>query len=385
MLGVLGTVTLVLGVIALFAWSPWKEATGVEWLGTYRVWSDGIDAALQAGLVMSRTDCEATFDEEVGQPQEELQAVAATARRGCAALSPAGWRNGKADVVRALIDAHDDALPPRRRRDVSEIAESGVGVRPDVYCWQSAGWAPFAEQYAIVRGGEEASLRGIADSARNRIHLDPGVCAGLRWYLRRLRPTSLSFENFEMAEALMVLTHQAEHLKAPRASETEVECYAVQHVRPLVRAAGWGAEYAAELARQAWESVVPAAAAGVPQFRVSRRRPARPQSRLERLAVTNAPSVLRPGHRPRRGHVLEADVARGNHPGHHLDREAARPHRRVVVAEPARLLGVARPDRDAAQALVVLVDERPAGDQVAAVAQNGPEGEVPILELGRLL
>ncbi len=242
------------GVIGLFAWSPWKEATAAEWLGTYRAWSDQTDASLQGGLVISRAACESTFDDEVGDPaQERLKPVAVAARRGCAALSPVGWRNGKDDVVRALIDAHDDLLPPRRRRDVSDIAGSSVGVRPDVYCWQSDGWEPFFEQYAIVRGGEETSLKGIGDRARNRIDLDPGVCAGLRWYLRRMRPTSLSYENFEIAEALMVLTHQAEHLKAPSASEAEVECYAVQHVRPLVRAAGWGAEYATELARQAWE------------------------------------------------------------------------------------------------------------------------------------
>ncbi len=254
MLGVLGVIALVLGLIALFAWRPWKDPTEVEWLGTYRAWSDDIGASLQTGLVISRADCESSFDDDVGEPaQEQLLPVAAAIRRGCTALSPVGWRNGKADVVRALIDAHDDLLPPRRRRDVSEIAGSSVGVRPDVYCWQSAGWAPFSEQYAIVRGGEEASLKGITDHARNRIDLDPGVCAGLGSYLRRIRPTSLSYENFEIAEALTVLTHQAEHLKAPNASEVEVECYAVQHVRPLIRAAGWGAEYANELALQAWE------------------------------------------------------------------------------------------------------------------------------------
>jgi hypothetical protein len=228
--------------------------TEVEWLGVYRAWSDGVDASLHTGLVISRTDCESAFDDDVGEPpQERLQPVAAAARRGCAALTPVGWRKGKAGVVRALIDAHDDDLPPRRRRDVSDIADSSVGVRPDVYCWQTAGWAPFLEQYTIVRGGEETSLKGIADNSRNRIDLEPGVCAGLRRYLRRMRPTSLSYENFELAEALMVLTHQAEHLKAPTASEAEVECYAVQHVRPLVRAAGWDAEYATEMALQAWE------------------------------------------------------------------------------------------------------------------------------------
>ena len=254
MLGVLGFLTLAAVLIALFAWSPWKDATEVEWLGTYRAWSDGIGAALPTGLVISRTECESTFDNDVGEPpQERLRPVAAAARRGCAALTPVGWRNAKADVVHALIDAHDDLLPPRRRRDISDIAGSGVGAKPDVYCWQPAGWAPLSEQYAIVRGGEETSLKGIADNARNRIDLDPAVCTALRFYLRRMRPNSLSYENFEMADALMVVTHQAEHLKAPTASEAEVECDAVQHVRPLVRAAGWDAEYATEMARQAWE------------------------------------------------------------------------------------------------------------------------------------
>ena len=199
-------------------------------------------------------ECESTFDDDVGEPpQERLQPLAAAARRNCATLTPVGWRNAKSDVVAALIDVHDDLLPASRRRDVSEIAGSSVGVRPDVYCWQPDGWAPFAEQYAIVRGGEETSLRGVADHARSSIHLDPGICAALSFYLRRTRPTSLSYENFEMADALMVVTHQAEHLKAPTASETDVECSAVQHVRPLIRAAGWDAKYAAELALQAWE------------------------------------------------------------------------------------------------------------------------------------
>ena len=242
------------GVIGLFAWSPWKEPTALEWLGTYRAWSDGIGAALPTGLVISRTECESTFDNDVGEsPQERLRPVAAAARRGCAALTPVGWRNAKADVVHALIDAHDDLLPPRRRRDISDIAGSGVGVTPDVFCWEPAGWAPLSEQYAIVRGGEETSLKGIADNASNRIDLDPAVCTALRFYLRRMRPNSLSYENFEMADALMVVTHQAEHLKAQTASEAEVECDAVQHVRPLVRAAGWDAKYATEMARQAWE------------------------------------------------------------------------------------------------------------------------------------
>jgi len=243
----------VVGLIALFAWRPWAEPSEVEWVGAYRAWSDELHASLDAGLAVSRADCESTFDDEVGAPpQELLRPVAAAARGGCTAPTPAGWRDGRADVVRALVDAHDDVLPPRRRRDLGAIVHSGVGIRPDVYCWQSAGWASLSEPYGIISGGEETSLKGIADRERNRIDLDPAVCESFSWYLRRERPTSLSYENFEIAQALMVLTHQAEHLKAPSASEAAVECYAVQHVRPLVRAA-WGAKYAKELALQAWE------------------------------------------------------------------------------------------------------------------------------------
>jgi hypothetical protein len=60
-------------------------------------------------------------------------------------------------------------------------------------------------------------------------------------------------------------------------------------------------------------------------------------------------------------------------------------YRRIVLAQPSCGLGVARPDGDAAQALVVLIDQRPSGDDEASVAQVGSVGEVPILELVRLL
>jgi hypothetical protein len=252
-LTVLATFVIGAGLIALFAWSPWVKPTEVEWLGTYRAWSDGIDASLHAGGTVSRTTCEATFDDEVGNPpKERLQPVASAARRGCAALSPGGWWDGRSDVVRALIDVHDDLLPPRQRPALSQLARSSVGVRPAVYCWQPAGWAAFYPHYEIVRGGYETSLSGIADSRRNRIDLDPAVCGALGRYLRRIRPSALSYENVQLAEALAVLTHQAEHLKTPSASEAEVECYALQHVRPLVRT-GWDAAFANEIALHAWE------------------------------------------------------------------------------------------------------------------------------------
>lgn len=258
------------------------KPTEVEWLNAYESWSDEIDNAFADGRTFFRAACEATFDDEVGgPPRERLQPTAAAARRGCAAQSPAGWQRSQADVVRELLAVHSELLLPQRRPDMTEIVRSSVGVEPDVYCWQPPSWAELAPQYAIVRGGEEASLDGITDTERNRIDLAPGVCATLDNYLRGIRPTKLSSQNLELAQALVVLTHQAEHLKEPAAAEADVECYAVQHVRPLVSAA-WGAEFAEEIALHAWQIAYPRLP---PQFRTPACRDGGP---LDRSPGSNA-------------------------------------------------------------------------------------------------
>lgn len=64
----LGAVVVMSSLIALFAWSPWTEPTEVEWLGAYRAWSDGIEAALDTGFEMPRAMCESSFDDDVGSP-----------------------------------------------------------------------------------------------------------------------------------------------------------------------------------------------------------------------------------------------------------------------------------------------------------------------------
>ncbi len=257
LLAVLSAVALAAAVIALFAWSPWEEPTEAEWIGAYAVWSDEIAGTLSSGGGVFRAACDATFEEEVGSPPtDRLEPVAEAARRGCATRSPLGWRDAEEAVIRTLAAVHGELAPPRQRRDIAAVARSSVGVRPNVYCWRPEAWAPFFEHYAIVRGGEETSLRGIADTGASRIDLDPSVCATLSRYLRRIRPLNLSSENLALAESLMVLTHQAEHLKAPSRPEAEVECYALQHVRPLVRAV-WGPDFATEIALHAWEISYP--------------------------------------------------------------------------------------------------------------------------------
>ena len=206
-----------------------------------------------SGQTVTRAACESTYEDEVGEPpKERLEQVAAAGRAGCAELSPAGWRDAQASAVRALMAAHGDLAPPRKRPDLSAIVRSSVDVSADVYCWRPGAWVPFSEHDAILRGGEEATLRGVADARRNRIDLDPGICRALGRYLRRERPSPLTYQNYELAEALSVLTHEAEHLKAQSATENAVECYATQHVRPLVRNV-WGPRFANEIALHAWE------------------------------------------------------------------------------------------------------------------------------------
>lgn len=249
-----GALALFAALIALFFWSPWEGPTEVDWLGSYRAWSDGVEGALAAGSSVSRASCESTFDEKVGDPPtDRFEPVSRAARRGCAALSADGWKGARADVVRELGELHGALAPPRRRPDFAEIVRSSADVDAEVFCWRPEAWAPFSQHDALVRGGTETRLEGIVDVSRNRIDLEPGVCATLARYLRRIRPLEISYENFELAEALVVLMHQAEHLRSPSAPEAEVECYAVQHVRPLIRAAGWGPGFQTEIALHAWD------------------------------------------------------------------------------------------------------------------------------------
>jgi hypothetical protein len=258
---VVASLALMGGLVALFAWSPWERPSELEWLQAYEGWSEAVEATLVTDRAVTPASCRSSFDEEVGSPPgDQLVRMAGVAREGCRELSPEAWQRAQADVVRALRDVHaasaaDDpeAAPPTEQPDYAELATPVAGRKVRVYCWPAERWAPVFQQYATLRGDEELSLKGLADVAKGRIDLEPGVCSGLRRYVRRNRPIELSFENFTLAEAIVVLTHQAEHFASPSASEAERECFAVQHVRPFVRAAGWGPGYQTELALHAWD------------------------------------------------------------------------------------------------------------------------------------
>jgi hypothetical protein len=251
---VLAAAALMAGMVALFSWSPWERPTELGWLQSYEAWSERTEAML-GDIALARASCESAFDDEVGgPPTQRLEAAASAARGGCGRLSPVGWQRAQLDVVRTIRDTHaEEGPPPRPSRDFSKLARSIAGGEATVYCWPGPSWGAFLEQFALLRADDEISLRGLADSSASRIDLDPGVCATLRGYVRRYRPSALSNENFELTQALVILAHEAELLGSPPASEVEAECYAVQHVRRLMDAPGWDSDYQTELTLQAWQ------------------------------------------------------------------------------------------------------------------------------------
>ena len=83
MLVALVAMALMALLVALFFWSPWEKPTESDWLRTYEAWSESVEATLAGGERMTRASCEATFDDQVGEPpRDRLDPGAAAARRG---------------------------------------------------------------------------------------------------------------------------------------------------------------------------------------------------------------------------------------------------------------------------------------------------------------
>jgi hypothetical protein len=106
---------------------------------------------------------------------------------------------------------------------------------------------------AILSGRPPATP--VARSARTsgRIDLSPVVCDPLRRFLRSRYTPFLNLQSYQLAEALVTLAHEAEHLRHPEAAEDVVECYALQRVRAIVRDAERRPSYQKEMAGLAWE------------------------------------------------------------------------------------------------------------------------------------
>jgi hypothetical protein len=98
---------------------------------------------------------------------------------------------------------------------------------------------------------------GFADTNSNRAHLSSHVCRPLSRFVYGEYAPFGNTQSLELAEALVVFAHEAEHLYDPRASEARVECLAMQDVRELVIRSGRSRSYASEMAGLAYDIAYP--------------------------------------------------------------------------------------------------------------------------------
>jgi hypothetical protein len=96
-------------------------------------------------------------------------------------------------------------------------------------------------------------LLGFAEPSKHRINLAPAVCARLADFMHTHGSPDETARGASLAEAFVVLSHEAEHVRTPRAPEVEIECYALQDVRAVVRLLGGSRRYAVLMAARAWE------------------------------------------------------------------------------------------------------------------------------------
>ena len=230
------------GVIGLFFWSPWaSEGRAHEevWLRELDAWSSAYDG------VEGRA-CLRAFERRVGEaPTDRMRPVAQAARNWCRGTS---WYG----VEGSVVDAHRGTASATREPDFSRIASSISGGKARVHCWPEKDWTPFAQDFERIVRRDEFWLAGIAHFP-SRIDLSPDVCEPLRLFFRGSYTPYLNTQSYELAEAIVTLAHEAEHLRTPKASEAVVECHALQRARGLVRMAGRKPWYEKEIAALAWE------------------------------------------------------------------------------------------------------------------------------------
>ena len=260
LLTLLATIVIGATVIGGSVWAPWESDTAEReraWVAAYVAWFDRVDAAIASNNPMSVAECERRFRARVGEPPTgRLEPAAEAAARSCAGLpsydAGAAWLDGFDVVASKVTSAHEMDARPVYEADLSAVAGRIAGKTARVHCWDEDDWLAYSQQAALLYGIEFWPI-GLATPASARIDLAHSGCEPLRSFYRSSYAPTLSTQSYELAEALVLLAHEAEHIRTPGASEAVVECHAMQRVRGLVRDRGHGLHYQAEMAGLAWE------------------------------------------------------------------------------------------------------------------------------------
>lgn len=244
LLGTVAALALLAAAVVVGALEPWKSkerAHEIAWLEAFTAWSRGADGT---------ASCAASYDAEVGEPPRRLAGADRLAKDGCATGDVAEARDA---VIALLTEERRRSSAPAQSFELARYAAPLAGVRsPKVYCWADPDWTELNEDWSLVER-EEFRVAGFADPETHSMHLAPYVCEPLHRFFGGDYAPYLNEESLTLADALVVLAHEAEHQRSPDAFEDEVECVALQRVRDLVRAAGRGKPYEELMAGLAWD------------------------------------------------------------------------------------------------------------------------------------
>ena len=265
----------------------WLQRYG-PWMADYRARVDAVENSLVDTSAL-RT-CTDEYDANVGVAPQRFRPVERLVRAGCAAYERAASLHARITPrrdpaplllpIQTALARGDHAfgraayalelrlhsareLPVEAKKtDDSHIdprlgaaAETIVHQPVEVRCWSERDWDRVNEEQAALGGDADIHYAGFVGTDASRIHLAPSVCAALARLVYDRAWTGRDEVEHDDAFAVLALAHEANHLLGPAASEAEVECSAIQQVRPLARALGIGAAYSDRAAETAWEEI----------------------------------------------------------------------------------------------------------------------------------
>jgi hypothetical protein len=142
----------------------------------------------------------------------------------------------------------------RRSNLLEGVASELLPIDPTVYCWNEEGWEQVLGSILAKEAlGPEDWFDGYATIEALRIDLSPWVCETLA----RGAEDVDSVEPYELADALLVFTHETRHLTSAGVNEALAECVALQKLELAADAFGWEPTVGSRLTTLAWNEIYP--------------------------------------------------------------------------------------------------------------------------------
>lgn len=135
----------------------------------------------------------------------------------------------------------------------SRVASAVVDRPVEVICWSRREWPKARKEWGAYMGTTD--FGAFADYNADRAYLSPQYCEGIVDLAYRKRRPASGIDHEKIADGVLTLAHEAEHLVAAAAGEAETECYAMQDIRRVAMLLGASPRYAGGLAELYWEEL----------------------------------------------------------------------------------------------------------------------------------